>query len=274
MKKSKLNLAVLLSMLSMVIPSLALADASQHDPSRYQPEVLDQIIAQAQATVSNGQRPVVVFDVDDTLFDSRTRSRIIFQEFSQDSQTLAQFPSESQVLSGIRLEDIQYNLKDTLVDLGIDTPAFESAVTSYWVAHFFTSAYCAIDRPIAGAAKYVRALEEAGAYIIYLTGRDTPNMGAGTTAALLSNHFPTDPEGTHLLMKSDHAIDDLTFKQQAFAWIRDQGTVIAGFENEPRNINAYDFAFTGGTMVLLDTIHSSAPDVPNTDVFWIGNFEY
>lgn len=265
----RLKLAVLL-----LFPALALADAVQHDPSRYQPEVLPSIIQRAQETVASGQRPVVVFDLDDTLFDSRTRTHVIFREFSQDPTNRSLFPSETQVLSQVRLEDIQYLLKDTLVNLGIDTLAFETALNSYWVARFFTSAYCAVDRPIAGAAKYVRDLEAAGAYIVYLTGRDLPNMGEGTRAALLSNHFPTDGDGTYLLMKSDHAIDDLTFKKQAFWWIQGQGTVIAGFENEPRNMNAYDAAFTGGTMVFLDTIRSDAPDVPNTDVYWVGNFEY
>lgn len=265
----RLKLAFLL-----LVPVFALADVVQHDPSRYQPEVLPGIVQRAQDSVANGQRPVVVFDLDDTLFDSRTRTQVIFREFAQDTGNQSQFPNETQVLARIRLEDIYYLLKDTLVNLGIDSPEFESALNTYWVARFFTNAYCAVDRPIVGAAKYVRDLEAAGAYIIYLTGRDTPNMGEGTKAALLSNHFPTDSDGTFLLMKSDHAIDDLTFKKAAFSWIQQQGTVIAGFENEPKNINAYDAAFAGGTMVFLDTIRSGAPDVPNTDVYWVGNFEY
>jgi hypothetical protein len=267
--KTCFSLAILI-----LAPVLAFADPVQHDPISYQPEVLPSVIQRAQETVANGQRPVVVFDLDDTLFDSRTRTKLIFHEFAEDTSMQTQFPNETRVLDQVRIEDIQYSLKDTLVDFGIDTPDFETALNTYWVARFFTSAYCVVDRPIAGAANYVRELEAAGAFIIYLTGRDTPNMGAGTTTALLSNHFPTDPEGTYLLMKSDHAIDDLTFKQQAFSWIKQQGTVIAGFENEPRNINAYDAAFAGGTMVLLDTIRSNAPDVPNTDVYWVGNFEY
>jgi hypothetical protein len=50
------------------------------------------------------------------------------------------------------------------------------------------------------------------------------------------------------------------------------GEVVAGFENEPANLNAMADAFPKASMVFVDTVHSRKPGIPKAGVPWIGSY--
>lgn len=88
----------------------------------------------------------------------------------------------------------------------------------------------------------------------------------------MHSHFPIDSVKAKLMMKPTKEMDDLQFKKDAFQSISELGVVVAGFENEPANINAMRARFPEAHMVFLDSIHSKKPDVVADGVFWVRSF--
>ncbi len=246
---------------------------------RSQSETLESIKHQVHLAAEVARRtgtaaPVVVFDLDGTLFDNRFRTLHILQEWLRQNPTLA--PSLRAPLSTLHPSDIAYDLPGTFQRVGLsrDLPAVRDALDSasrFWKARFFTNAYQRYDRPLAGAHAFVTALREAGATIVYLTGRDEPNMGDGTRAALRAHGFPLD-ERTQLILKDRFETPDAEFKARALPTIRQRGPVLATFDNEPANVVVFNTGFKGATNVFVDTDYSDNP-VPVTDgLSWVADF--
>lgn len=233
--------------------------------------VLEIVAKRVQQSINEGHQPVVIFDLDDTLFDSRSRKIIIHQEFAVKKEVQKKYPEESKLLSNIRLQQIKYTVEETMSLLGISNTNFIQLVQEHWLTKFFTNKYAKLDSTIPGAIFYVNRIRKLGAKIVYLTGRDNPRMGTGTYLSLKKNHFPLDSQ-TILMLKPHEDIDDSVFKQQVFAQIREFGEVIAAFENEPHNINLMKQGFPAAQMVFLDTLHSPKPDIPNPDIPQIQDF--
>ena len=210
-------------------------------------------------------------DLDDTLINTRDRTRRIMADFARSTAVQTSNPLDAETLEHLSDGDIRYNLPDTFKDAGITDPALLASAQAFWLGRFFSNDYAATDVPNPGAVDYVNALHNLGATIVYLTGRDTPRMGAGTRSNLIGSGFPVDDRGL-LMMKPDKSIDDLQFKKDAFASIGEMGKVTGVFENEPRNVNAMHTAFPDATPIFLDTIHSSAPDVVADGISFVRNF--
>ena len=230
----------------------------------YQPESLHALGARVARESLRGANPVVVFDLDDTLINSRTRTVRILNEFSE-QQAVPE-------LEHLEVAQIRYDLEDTFKELGLADDKLLALANVFWKTRFFTNEYAAKDRPVPGAAAYVRWLAGQGARIVYLTGRGENEMREGTLANLERNHFPLDDDTVVLLMKPDMKMDDTVFKVAAFARINKMGEVVGAFENEPRNINAMQTAWPDALAIYLDTIHSKKPDVPAPGVFWVRDF--
>ena len=94
----------------------------------------------------------------------------------------------------------------------------------------------------------------------YLTARDETSMGAGTLKHLHRMGFPLLDGGCTLHLKPHRGLPDHTFKQAALDTASALGTVVATFENEPKNANLFASRFPDAVNVLLDTVHS--PDAP------------
>lgn len=266
MKNRFISLALLVMALGSV-GSWVYAD--EHNP-----EILLRVEERVRETVSEGQTPIVIFDLDDTVIDTRERNIRILKDFAAQESIQDQFPAAAQVLQGLDVKNIKYRVTDTLRGLGLNDIKLEEEANSFWLPRFFSNEYCVKDRSLRGAVRYVNRLAEAGAKIVYLTGRDVPRMGLGTAANLAARGFPLDFKNVLLMMKPDSKMDDLAFKVEAFQKISEMGTVVAGFENEPANINAIQARFPEAISVFLDTIHSPKPDVPNSGIHWIKDFAY
>jgi len=221
--------------------------------------------------------PLVLLDLDSTLYEVEPRSHQILLEWCTSSESQA-FPHVRSRVEQISREHLGYSLKDTFAALGLSieiaeiAKAWESA-KDFWIKRFFRNEYLKYDRAYEGAAEFTRDLHRAGAEIVYLTGRDEPGMGDGTRANLVRDGFPWDVPGTHLLMKPRFEMDDLIHKQSAADYIRKQGTLVASFENEPPNLVALYQLFPEAMHVFVETICSDKPAVPGDGLYRIQSFK-
>jgi hypothetical protein len=236
----------------------------------YSAVVLDQVAEQVR-TADKANHPMVVFDLDDTLFDVRTRTLSILHEFAANPEVQAEYPEIADKLAKAALSDMRYDPKGAFDQLGVHDDAVLAKWKAFWAPRFFSDRYCERDDTVAGAAAYAKRLVDLGARVVYLSGRDIARMQKGTLAGLKTRGLPTGHK-TSLILKPDAKDDDLVFKKNAFAAIAKMGQVIAAFENEPKNLNAMGEAFPKAVLVFLDTQHSAAPDTVTGEAHWVKNF--
>ncbi len=197
--------------------------------------------------------PVVVFDLDGTLFDNRPRSLAILLELAD--LWRSREPAAAAKLHAARVEDLAYLLTDSLSNVGITQTHLVAEAEVYWRERFFIDPHLKHDVPLPGAVQFAKDCYAAGALLVYFTGRDLPLMGAGTFASLRDCGFPIGVIGTELVLKPDAAMPDEAFKRMVGPDLARVGEVIALFDNEPGNCNVLGEHFPGADSCLLDTQH-------------------
>jgi hypothetical protein len=214
--------------------------------------------------------PVVVFDLDSTLYDNRPRTLEILMQYRE--EILDEQPEVADALGTLTAERIEYLLSDTLRGCGITGAALVADITRYWHDRFFTDDYLQHDAPLDGAPEYVRACHESGAIIVYLTGRDIPGMFLGTIASLRDCGFPIGVAGVELVLKPDVNLPDEAFQRGALPTLDRLGDLVAFFENEPAACNLAKAMYPDCSVVLLETQKVPfAPD-PAEDVQVVSDF--
>lgn len=239
-------------------------------------EVLREVMRRVQESLSQNHKPLVLLDLDSTLYEVGLRTYQILLEWHASKQC-EKFPVVREAMKGLRVQSVGYSLKDTFHALKLDLtdPQIEKAcedAKKFWQHRFFTSDYLTHDRPYPGAAHFTRQLHDLGAEIVYLTGRDEPNMGDGTRRNLLRDEFPWDVERTYLLLKKASHLPDLEHKMEAASFVKDQGDLIASFENEPPNLIALQEYFPKAMHVFVDTVCSDHGAMPGKGLFRIRHF--
>ena len=201
---------------------------------------------------------MAIFGLDGTLYDNRPRTLQILLELSEELR--ASDREVADALSSLSLERVHYLLSDTLRECGVARAEVIRDVTSYWRERFFTDDYATIDHEIPGAHDYVRALHEAGASVVYLTGRDVPGMMLGTIASLRDDGFPVCSAGVQVVLKPDATLGDETFKRRAFRRLKPMGDVVALFDSSPAICDTARAFFPDADLCLVDTWHLEPPD--------------
>ena len=241
-------------------------------------EVLLRVIDRVKATVDQKKIPIVVFDLDSTLFDVSARSFEILLEWISHPET-ENFQDTHLGLRDLKMKDLKYSLEELWDEKKIPTatPPFNHQfkhVKQFWRKRFFSNEYLAKDIPISGAVNYVRLLHELGAHIVYLTGRDVPSMAFGTFDQLKMHGLPIEIERSRLLLKPKRHHDDTEFKTQAAKTISEWGEVVASFENEPKNLVAMSKEFSRETMnIFMETVSSDHPAPVGTSLYRILEFQ-
>jgi hypothetical protein len=230
------------------------------------------ILNKVETLVQANKRPVVIFDLDSTLFDARPRWAAIIREFGQ-VKGLAKLTKATadQMIDNFSLAP---NLASVLKAKPEDITELTALFKEFWAERFFSSEFVKFDRPLPGAVAYVNALKGKGAAIVYITSRVDKTMRDGTEFALTKAGYPFGDKKTLLLMKKTDAITlgkkyksdvgykkilvvhDRRAKEKNLKKARALGTVVASFENEPGHINTYYDAFHKdgtGLAVFLDT---------------------
>lgn len=215
--------------------------------------ILDEIEARHHA----GERPVVIFDLDGTLYDNRPRTLRIVHALA--ASLPPDHDRDAAVLRALGPADLRYRLEDTLRPLGVSEDVIALA-KKRWFGRFFTDTACSDDVPVRGAAPFVQRCFVRGATVVYLTGRDIPGMLVGTVRTLRDDGFPIGQPRVELVLKPTFEEDDTGFKRRMLDPMSELGVVVATFENEPGNCNLFHHRWPASHAVLIET--QCAPGAP------------
>ncbi|MCW5837554.1 MAG: HAD family hydrolase, partial [Labilithrix sp.] len=210
-------------------------------------------VVQRSKPVAGRPVPVVVFDLDGTIMDNRPRTAVILQELAAELHREAH--SAAEILAAARAEELAYLLTDSLQRLGVEHPELVARAETYWKSRFFSDHYLKHDVAVPGSVELARACYDAGATIVYFTGRDLPLMSLGSFQSLRDLGFPIGVVGTELVCKPDAKIPDEAFKREEGPKIARIGEVVAAFDNEPGNCNAFLEMCPSADVVFVDTQH-------------------
>ena len=205
---------------------------------------------QAEATDGDARQPLVVFDLDDTLFDTRWRALVNLRAWGESHG--------EQRLVDLRLEDVRYELAGTLRNAGLSAGevqgALGRAITAFQSQHW-TDYH--LDRPFPGALALVQAVEQAGGRVVYVTGR-SERRRAASEAVLRAAGFPVEG-ALRYFRPADDQRSSASYKAiVARHYLPRHGEVVAAFDNEPANCNAFLWANPQALTVHLDTLYPAA----------------
>ncbi|MFT6146829.1 MAG: hypothetical protein ACJAZO_004815 [Myxococcota bacterium] len=231
---------------------------------------LQSVLDAVSHSATQGTLPVVVFDLDSTLFSTRPRNLRILREFAA---TVPEHAALQAIVPTLVPDDFAWDVTLPLTNRGLNDAALFKDLSTYWFERFFTSEYVQSDTPTLGSVTFVQAVHDRGGFVYYLTGRDVHGMAQGTVASLTANHFPYWRGRTSLHLKPSFEMDDTEYKRDALNDIRSHfGPVIATFENEPKNANMFRAAFPEGAHFLLQTEHSPDPEPLHAEIVEIPDF--
>jgi hypothetical protein len=91
-------------------------------------------------------------------------------------------------------------------------------------------------------------------------------MLVGVCESLRSHGFPVGLAGTTVVLKPDFHDPDLEFKKSAMRFIDTLGVVVATYDNEPANCNAFRERWPDALHVFVDTQHAPNPPPLHADV--------
>lgn len=240
-----------------------MATAFKRLPLSEQHALMSRIVARcrSEAGGSGKPSPVVVFDLDGTLMDNRPRTLTILKELA--GELKAESHSAADRIAAAQSEELAYLLADSMQKLGIEHPELVARAEEFWKTRFFSDDYLKHDIAIESSVEFARACYEAGAVLVYFTGRDMPLMGIGSFQSLRDLGFPIGVVGTELVCKPDAKIPDELFKRTEGPKLRRVGHVVAAFDNEPGNCNAFLEMNPDADVVFIDTQH--LPGAPPLD---------
>ena len=228
-------------------------------PSREQADALAHVVERVRSH-SGPCAPVVVFDLDATLFDNRPRTLAILRELRDKLLQAGQDQELADALGRLEIPHLRYLVKDSLAQVGMSDPKQVKRATSFWFARFFRDRYIKHDVPSPGALAFAHACFDAGANLVYLTGRDLPGMLSGTVKKLRDEAFPYAVAGTQVILKPQVKTSDEAFKRAVMPTLRRLGEPVAFFDNEPSNCNIARELLPDADVYWLDT--QCVPDAP------------
>lgn len=176
--------------------------------------------------MARGEKVKVVFDIDNTLSDGRARTLAVGQAWDKLNGT--------HYFDRVPLTRIGHDAGDTSIALGIP-PEKREAFAAFWEKQFWAPESFVHDTPIKDTVALVKAASQAGAEIVYLTGR-VANLEPATIAQLERFGLP-NVDGDHVVTKPDVSVKTTQYRT---GWLRD---------HEPR---ATAFFFTESRRDIAD----------------------
>lgn len=220
-------------------------------------ETLEKVVA----LTAQHENPVVILDLDSTLYEVKPRTHRILLEWSTSEEALEHGALLS-AFQSLALSHVGYSIQDTFKYLDLcheENAKAVEAVKRFWDSRFFTNDYLPYDHAYPGSPEFAWKLHNQGAHLVYLTGRDEPGMGRATRENLLRDGFPLNLPRTTVMLKKERKIDDLLHKLEAAQILKDFGTVVASFENEPKNVVSLSEIFPQAMHVFVDTVCGNHP---------------
>lgn len=165
-------------------------------------QFLAQKVVEIRARVQAGQKVVVGFDIDDTLVDTRPRTIEIARRFAAQHGPPHGPLDAGQADAFARLTPAGVSHLPAHTARGLEVPLHvEQAFVEFWRQHFFTPALHGFDAPMPAMKKVVEQLRDAGADLLYLTGRW--GALAATTREQLAAHGYPDADEHHVVTRPD-----------------------------------------------------------------------
>lgn len=229
-----------------------------------------QLFDKVSASRAAGKDPIVVLDLDGTLYNNAHRTLRILQEFAH-----AQGATRPRLVAAVDQmspDMVRYAMSDTLAEAGIADASIAEEAHRYWMDRFFTDEYLTYDLPAPGAVEFVHLVHKAGGVPTYLTGRDAPNMLLGTIKALQRDGFPVGTVSTRCILKEDFHTPDHDYKARVIASLRRMGEVVGAFDNEPGLCNLFQDAYPTASVFWLDAPHAPNPPLLDDRVEVITDF--
>ena len=220
-------------------------------PLRVLPSYLDAVRERIRKIRAKQRTPIVVFDIDDTIVDTRQRTRDLLQAFGS--------KANEPRLSGLKVAQVRYRIQDTLAAAGLSKQEIEGELgqkaIAEWTEKFKEPAFYTFDRADKGASRAANAFSDAGARIVYLTERFKRGLGA-TRSQLAEAGFP---DGAIMCKPTRQQAP--AFKELQVAELnRVQGEVAACFDNDPATLNAIKRA--AGDALVFQVLSMAPPDGP------------
>ncbi|HEY6561534.1 MAG TPA: HAD family hydrolase [Polyangiaceae bacterium] len=214
--------------------------------------------------------PRVLFDLDGTLIDNRPRTCAIFRQLAGRWQN--PYPELAAGLAAAVPERLVFSARENLTRVGVEDPDRVLEALEYWKEHFFRDELLCHDVPAPGALTFAQKTYDAGATLVYFTGRDLQNMAVGTLKNLRDSGFPIAVPGVELVLKPDASTHDFEYKKVMMREVERGGEVVAAFDNEPANCNLFKRSFPRADVYLLDTGHLPGAPELDPEVRVVGSF--
>lgn len=276
-----------------------LAGPAWREASRFIEASPAQIMAAAEArirsTANQGRRPVVVVDLDSTVYDNGPRTAHLARRFAEANSSDPVFGKEAAKMAKFAPRNATFSFEDMARSAGVavETPEGKTAVgafTKFWLSGFFNDSLVPLDQPYPGAVSAVQRLLDAAPeappelqpMVVFLTGRHRAfvpdqekdnhlrdGMERGTRAALKRDGLPADPPRALLMMKDSFREPDSDFKGRVREQINRLGTVVATFDNEPANVAEFVAGYPA-MHVYVHTIDSGKEAQPVRGVYKMG----
>lgn len=242
------------------------------------PQILKTLTQKIQNAKEANRTPIVIFDLDGTLYDVTIRTFEILRRFAHQPHIQEGFATEAKLLlKNLRRDKIRYSVEQTLNEMGIThysehSMEFLQRAIGFWFKNFFTDELIAIDEAYPSALKCVKWFYDQGVRVAYLSGRDVPNMIQGTLRSLEKHGFPHTGNQISVTLKPTYGLDDVLFKRQAVEAYRAEGEVIASFDNEPANVKMFIEEFPDAEHFHFNThfakwVHLEGPKLWQIDSF-------
>ena len=149
----------------------------------------------------------VVFDLDNTVFDTRHRTLFALREFDR-LQGTSHFAQVS-------VDDVQLDAAATATKLGLP-PSVVDGAQHVWSTAFWTPDNLVHDQPIADMVELIHRCQAAGATVKFLTGRTQPFHQASLDQLKKAG---VDVAAADVVCKPDVRVKTAPFKEQTMmAW--------------------------------------------------------
>jgi hypothetical protein len=204
------------------------------------------IYRQVRRLDRRGQRPVVIVDLDNTVFDPTLRATRILRHLGRrcDVNVLKSFTYRGENASDLY----------RLVGAEVKDPAKLQRMGGRFARLYDRlGASGRMDRLAPGAVSYLQALHRAGATIVYLTGRSEA-VHATTLRTLGRAGFPVPGSGngrTQLITRPERIRDVVAFKREQLSSVARIGRVVAAFDDDPANCRLFSARFPRARTVFV-----------------------
>lgn len=241
-------------------------------------ELFSAIFKRIEQVKAQGRQPVVMVDLDETLYDFRPRNRAVYLTWAEENAKNVHF---ARVLSSSPLllsQRSPFDMAKILDSSGVSYDQEEiEALISYWQTYSQSNNWVHLDQPFPHSVEMLNALYSAGTKIIYMTSR-FENMREGTEGNLVRDGFPLKEQGCPLIMRVSPRSQQVAWQLKVNALQRvmledPQVELVATIDNEPGTAVALRAQFSRAYHVFMHSwFGERSAEVVHEGLFYILGF--